>query len=571
MATDLTGQRHGPVRRSSAGDAPGLLARLRRDALQTLKGGRLYRRTLMGPVPPDLRLRIGPRWPGDAKKGAAIAAGEIAFAGERVRNPSPRWFPPGVGEDWLAAWHGFDWLGDLLLAGGNGRESARALVRGWIADNGRLRGIAWRSDVLATRIFAWITHFDEITGRGAEPALGRAMLESLVAQLRHLWRTAAWEQQGAARIRALKGLIAGMAALTGSSARSPRERRSHGAGPRLDKIVRLLAREIPAQLLEDGGHRSRNPALQLQVLQDLIDVRAVLRAADSAVPPAVQDAIERMAPVMRLFRHGDHRLALFNGAFEGDGVLIDLVLAQSETKAAAAHAEQSGFHRLQAGGSVLLVDAGRPPPRGFDEEAHAGALSFEMSHERERIIVNCGSYRGARARLSRASAAHSVLVVADTNAVEIRADGTLGRAPRAVTCEAAEHEGQQWVVASHDGYRTRFGLLYARQLFLAADGEDVRGEETLTGRPGAKFTVRFHLHPAVQVALDEGAALLHLPSGARWRLRAAGAEIGLGESIYLGSGEPRKTTQVMLSGAVEAGGTTVRWALRREQHRLSGD
>ena len=46
-----------------------------------------------------------------------------------------------------------------------------------------------------------------------------------------------------------------------------------------------------------------------------------------------------------------------------------------------------------------------------------------------------------------------------------------------VTRERAEHEGQQWVSATHDGYRERFGLTYARQLFLSADGEDLRGEE----------------------------------------------------------------------------------------------
>jgi uncharacterized heparinase superfamily protein len=554
MVTDLSGQRHESLGRSSSGAAPGLLTRLRRDALQALKGGRLYRRTLMGPVPADLRLKIGPRWPGEARKGALIAAGDIALAGMVVRNPSPRWFPPGAGEDWLAAWHGFDWLGDLLAAGSAGRDGARALVHSWIADNSRLRGVAWRSDVLATRIFAWITHFDEIAGRGADPALRRMVLESLVAQLRHLWRTAAWEQNGAARIRALKGLIAGMAALAGSKAK-------------LGKVVRLLLREIPAQILEDGGHRSRNPSLQLQVLQDLIDTRAVLRAAGGEIPALLQDAIARMAPILRLFRHGDRRLALFNGSFEEDAVLIDLVLAQSETKTAApAYAAHSGFHRLQAGKSLILLDAGKPPPRGFDEAAHAGILSFEMSHEGERIIVNCGAYRGARSRLSRASAAHSVLVVADTNAVEIRADGTLGRMPHTVTSERAEHEGQQWVVASHDGYRTRFGLVYSRQLFLAADGEDIRGEETLTGRPGAKFTVRFHLHPSVETALDQqdGVALLRLPSGARWRLRAAGATLSLGESVYLGSGKPRRTQQVMLSGTVEGGGSTVRWALRRE-------
>jgi uncharacterized heparinase superfamily protein len=540
MVTDLTGQQHGPVRKASTGDTSGLLTRLRR--------------ALLGPMLPDLRVKIGPRWPGDSNRGAAIAAGEIGLAGELIRNPSPRWSPPGAGESWLAAWHGFDWFGDLVVAGAR-RETARAFVQSWIDDNSRRQGIAWRSDVLATRIFAWITHFDEIAGRGADSALHRAVLESLASQLRHLWRTAASEQNGPARIRALKGLVTGTATLAGSEAK-------------LAKVARLLAREISGQIFADGGHRSRCPSVQLQVLQDLIDMRAVLRAAGAEIPGTLQDAIERMAPILRLFRHSDRRLALFNGSFEEDGVLIDLVLTQSETTATApTYAPQSGFHRLQAGKSLVLVDAGKPPPRGFDEQGHAGILSFEMSHEGERIIVNCGTYHGARSRLSRASAAHSVLVVADTNSVEIRGDGTLGRAPHAVASERAEHEGQQWIVASHDGYRTRFGLVYSRQLFLAADGDDVRGEETLTGRPGAKFTVRFHLHPSLDVALDDrnGSALMRLPSGARWRLLAAGAEMSLGESVYLGSGEPRRAQQVMLSATVEGGGTTVRWALRRDR------
>jgi uncharacterized heparinase superfamily protein len=58
--------------------------------------------------------------------------------------------------------------------------------------------------------------------------------------------------------------------------------------------------------------------------------------------------------------------------------------------------------------------------------------------------------------------------------------------------------------------------------------------------------------------------MLRLPGGAVWRLRAAGAELSLGESVYLGSGEPRKTQQVVLSGTTGLEGTVVRWAIRRE-------
>ncbi len=52
-----------------------------------------------------------------------------------------------------------------------------------------------------------------------------------------------------------------------------------------------------------------------------------------------------------------------------------------------------------------------------------------MSQGRERIIVNCGGYRGGKPawqRVVRSSAAHSVLVVGDANAVEMGRDGAMG-------------------------------------------------------------------------------------------------------------------------------------------------
>lgn len=543
-----------------AAEVPDLFTRFRREAWRALAAGPLYRHTLIGPVPAELRLKLDGRWPGDALHGAAIVAGDIEFAGELVRNPMPVWFPASARPAWLAGWHGFGWLDDLIAVGAAARDPARALVHSWLAENKNWHPVAWRSDVVATRILAWIVHFEEIAGRESDRALRRAMLASIAAQVRHLARTAAWELAGAARLRALKGLVVGLLALGGSD-------------KRVARVLRALERELPIQVLPDGGHRTRNPSVQLQVLRDLIDSRAMLRAAKREVPGALQQAIERMAPMLRFFRHGDRRLALFNNSVEEDGVVVDLALTRSETRGhAPSQAPHSGFQRLQAGQSLVLVDTGKPPPRGFDGEAHAGPLSFELSQGRERIIVNCGGYRGANPawrRVSRASAAHSVLVVGDTNAIEIAADGALGRAPSSVRCERAEEGGHQWIAATHDGYRQRFGVTYSRELYLAADGDDLRGEDKLTGRSGAAFAVRFHLHPAVEASLieDGGGASLLLASGAAWRLRAAGAEMSLGESVYLGSGELRKTQQIVLSGTTGPSGATVRWAIRREPKR----
>ena len=58
---------------------------------------------------------------------------------------------------------------------------------------------------------------------------------------------------------------------------------------------------------------------------------------------------------------------------------------------------------------------------------------------------------------------------------------------------------------------------------------------------------------------------LRTPKGSGWRLRAAGAEISLEPSVYLGqSGAFRRGEQVVLSGRTEGASTTVKWALQRE-------
>jgi uncharacterized heparinase superfamily protein len=160
-------------------------------------------------------------------------------------------------------------------------------------------------------------------------------------------------------------------------------------------------------------------------------------------------------------------------------------------------------------------------------------------------------------------------VVGDTNSAEIRPDGTLGRRPASVPCRRSDEAEGQGFTASHDGYARPFGLLHERTIFLAADGEDVRGEDRLGGCAGASFAIRFHLHPAVEVAVvqDGAAALLHLPGGAAWRLRAEGAQLALADSVYLAAGEMRRTRQIVLSGPVGAHGAVVRWAIRRDARR----
>ncbi len=500
-------------------------------------------------------------WPGNAAVGQEIAAGRFPLLGRLLNEPQPPFRPLGADERWIRALNGFGWLRHLRAAGGDqARRAARDLVALWIERESRWSSTAWEPATLGERLGSWLGHW-EFYGVSAEVAFRQRLLASIARQARHLSSVLPAGLTGAALIQAIKGLTyAGAACAEG--------------GPWLRRATQLLARELPRQVLPDGGQVERAPATQLAVLRDLIDLRAALHAAGAAKagepPPALADAIEQMAPALRLLQHGDGGLALFNGGDEGDPATVDLVLQRASGRLRPLmSAPQSGFQRLQAGRLVVVVDAGAPPAPGLDGAAHAGTLSFEVSVGRERLVVNCGAHPGDPAwrKPQRTTAAHSTLTLADHNSSALLAEG-LGRRPEAVTCRREESDGNVWLDMSHDGWRQRHGVVHHRKLYLDKAGDDLRGEERLEGGLGGlPFVLRFHLHPEVRATLAQGndAALLRLPKGDGWRLRAKGGEVTLEPSVYLGrAGEVRKSQQLVVSGTTRTGETLVQWALQRE-------
>jgi uncharacterized heparinase superfamily protein len=525
----------------------------------------LYRYTLVGRTPADLATIPPDACPGNADRGAAISVGELSFLSETVQCGEMTWQPVGMSDAWLAELHGFDWLRDLRAVGGDlARRRARDLVGDWIERQIGWHEVAWRPDVMATRLHAWLGHHDFFCA-SAEDGYRRRYLASIARQAKHLARVLPGGVEGASLIRAAKGLIAVGVALPGNEAATRQG-------------LRQLERAVERQIRPDGGHISRDPQTQAAVLRDLVDVRSALLAAGSDIPSFLLAAIDRASPFLGMLRHNDGGLALFNGAGEGENWLIDMLLAQADARGRApASAPHSGFERMVANRTMVLLDTGAPPQAGLDTTAHAGTLSMEISIGKERLITNCGarpSNRESWTAVQRSTAAHSTLVVDDTNSSEILPDRTFGRRPEQVGAKRDEDGGSHWVTAHHDGYVPVFGLTHERRVYLAANGDDIRGEDLLTRvgsippRAGRGFALRFHLHPAVQASLVQNgsAVLLRLPSGAGWRLIAEGGTLSLAESIYLGTTEDvRRTEQVVVSGTLNNGTTAVRvkWALKR--------
>lgn len=510
--------------------------------------------TLRGHVPDAPALPVRDPWPGDPGRAARLLKGELELAGASCTLRPGLWCDASTSGLLRAAAHGFSWLRDLRSLGTDAAKlRARALVADWMSAQ-TADPLAARPDVAGARIAAWLGHYDFFFA-SADDGFRQRLMSRLVSDARALSAALPAEELDARALTALKGLIAAAVAL-------PEQ------GGFLTRALRFLPQEIARQVLSDGCHAERSPAALLSALQDLTEIRALLQAGHAEPPPALAAAIDRMAPALRALRHGDGGLALFNGAKEEYGPMVDLVLTQAGRSGARAPLAlpEGGFQRLQAGRTLLIVNAGPPPAPGLDRHAHAGTLSMEMSVGRDRMIVNCGAFPAGPPEwrdAARATAAHSTLVIADTNSSELRPEG-LGRRPSSVTAERQEANGAHWLEATHDGWRKPFGAVHRRRLYLAESGEDVRGEDMVEAPAPQPFTVRFHLHPTVQASLqqDGEAVLLRLPSGGGWRLRADSARMALEESIYLGLAQPRRTEQIVLTAHAD-GPQQVKWAISK--------
>jgi uncharacterized heparinase superfamily protein len=507
-------------------------------------------------------------WPGDAERGRAIVDGGITLSGVEIAKTIDPWHDTPKIPEHAEYLHGFGWLRDLRDLGGEaGRTTARNLVASWIDANDDWHPLTWRPDILGKRIAIWLGTY-ELFCEPADDAFREKVMDSISRQTRHLARDLAATPPGIRRLQAITGLtIAAVALGEGDSG--------------LEQAERELSIEMRSQINPDGGHVSRSPSRHCEALTALIDIRAAFRAVDRGIPDGIDEAIGRMTAILRLWRHGDGRLALFNQTTEAQPAYLETVIARSESRLKAkTEAPDTGFQRLTGGRTCLIVDTGTPRPD--DPSAHASPLAFELSSGKQRLIVNCGTSIGDmrwRGPL-RASAAHSMLVIDDHNAVEILPDGGVGGGEVTVTVVRSQEDGASLIEAEHDGYRSRFGLLHHRRLYLSASGDDLRGEDRLvyTGDPGEVpllASLRFHLHPRARASvIQRGAsALLRLPSGGGWRMRTD-AGLTINESVYFGTDTRQRCEQIVintpLEGIRESGQITIRWALRREDARTSG-
>jgi len=515
-------------------------------ALSKLWPGRTDRLII---APHDLRTA-------DATRAAEIYAGRFVFAGKIVTCHGRSIFelePPS--EDWEVALLGFGWLRHLRAADtALTRANARALVDDWIS-NPNKRPVGRRADVLSRRVISLLSQAPLVLS-DTDSKFYRRYLRGLTREIRYLRYTMIDIPDGVPRLQVLIALCYASLCLANQA-------------KHIRSASKKLSDELQRQILPDGGHISRNPGALIDLLIDMLPLRQTFAARNIAPPPALLNAIDRMMPMLRFFRHGDGTITLFNGMSGTPSDLLATLLAYDDTHGTPmASMPHTGFQRLDAGSMTVIVDTGPPPPANVSHEAHAGCLSFELSSGPSRIVINCGMPSTGRENwraFARSTAAHSTLTYDDISSCQFVELSAMKRflhgAPIVSGPEIVENFREAvsngvLLSTSHDGYVPRFGVIHRRVLMISPDGNKLDGEDTVSPAPGARikgndgsYAVRFHLHPSVKAnRLSDGrGVMLVLPNRDVWTFEALDDKVELEDSVFLsGNDGPRRTAQIVI-------------------------
>ena len=420
----------------------------------------------------------------------------LNFEGECSK--SAHWRDQARSQLWIYNLHYFDDLNSEHVS--TRRRWHEQLVQRWIDENPPAAGIGWDPYPVSRRVVNWIKWSQ------AGNSLTPQARQSLAVQVRWLSRRIESHLQGNHVFANAKALIFAGLYFDGEEANGW-----------LRMGLSLMEKEIPEQVMADGGHFERSPMYHAAFVEDLLDTIGVMQAYSRTVDAAWHATVVRMMAWLEAMSHPDTGIAFFNDAAFG----VSPDLAQLRAYAARLNVDiplpvremlrplmPSGYISVELPPFYLVCDVAPIGPNHLPAHAHADTLSFEMSFGGRRVFVNSGTSEyglGAERQRQRGTAAHNTLVLNDEDSSEMWAGFRVARRSRARLLEVQATDSTVIVVGEHDGYRRLRGRnVHKRSWELTSHGMTI--EDAVEGdfRSAKCF---FYLHPEIRVQRMGGSEL----------------------------------------------------------------
>lgn len=337
------------------------------------------------------------------------------------------------------------------------------------------------------------------------------------------------------------------------------------------KTIQYVIEIINTQIDENSIHKSYNILEHAKFLNNLNEIKNVLLFFNFKLPEVLNNKILAMTSLLTIYRHDDLSLPLFNGCNNNYNSEIEKIIEKEQfLKNKALNVFKNGIAAYKSKNKSLFFDVIQPTKFGFNKDLSASSLAFEISAEGEKIITNCGGAEGGGENPGylKYSAAHSTIIINNTNISEIKAGEINKIFPKQVFFESKDSNEDLCLNGTHNGYLKNYRKICKRKLIISKKKNLFAGEDTIISTRSSiekvVFHIRFHLMPGLSTTITKNlqSVIIKTKKNNIWVFKCNN-EVMMEKSIYVKGDIAIETSQIVISGITSSLRNKIKWSLEK--------
>ncbi len=328
---------------------------------------------------------------------------------------------------------------------------------------------------------------------------------------------------------------------------------------------------IEKQIDNLGMHKSYNILEHAKFLNNINELKNIFLYFTKKAPKKIDEKIIRMTSILNEYFHVDGSIPLFNGANNIYKKLIyDSLNKEEYLKSRIFSNTKNGIAFYSGKNKKLFFDVVQPNKDRVSNNLSAGTLSFEFSCMGEKIISNCGGSEslGKNPEYLRYSAAHSTIILQNTNISEIKENNPHIKFPQSVTFESNMIDNHTVFEGSHNGYQKKFNKIIKRKLKIIDEKNKIYGEDSIISIKNnidkIIYHIRFHLVSGIVYNFTNNKKNIILRSKLNnmWLFKSD-VELVVEDSILVDNNITTPTKQIVIKGVTVNSKQIRKWSLEK--------
>ncbi len=359
----------------------------------------------------------------------------------------------------------------------------------WLNENHLGKGTGWHSYPLSLRIVNWIKMRPE----------NEVIKKSIYQQASFLYRNMEFYFPGNHYLENAKALYFAGKYFNGSGE----------SDKWLSEAKRIFYKELPIQVLSDGGYFERSTMYHAIMLFGLLDMYNIT-LDDEEFCDFLKKNITKMLNYLNGLTHPNGEITLFNDSAEG---------IAPETKVLNEYAHNLGFNVIEekniftdSGYYVFknkniyfALDAGKIGPDYLPAHSHSDIFSYELSVSKKKIITDTGVFEykhGIRRNYSRSASAHNTISIDGIDQIECWGSFRVARRYKPENINYEYNADRFNFSGEYKGFARLIGdkIIHRRNIHTKDNTISVR--DSVSGKGNHLVKSYIHLHPDCSISTD---------------------------------------------------------------------